>query len=187
MKTVMGLILAGSSMMWAEPAAALRGRVTDASGAPLAGASVVIREANGLAFRQTTNELGDYRFDNVPAAKYTVRISKPGFHTYESGQVAVSGTTYLDRKLAVPGPVRTITAADWDQPAPDLRPLLTKWRHVKLVPEFTWSAPAERTAASDLRARKVQFGIADVTASRQPAFVPAMLENQPAFRVRFTF
>ena len=78
--TRLTLAAAGAMTMGlAQAESTLQGRVTDPTGAPVAESTVILREEKGLATRATTNEQGDYRFENLSAGHYTVRISKPGF------------------------------------------------------------------------------------------------------------
>jgi len=56
------------------------GKVTDATGAVIAGASVhVINNATGAERTATTNDNGDWSIPNLPPANYRVRIEKQGF------------------------------------------------------------------------------------------------------------
>jgi protocatechuate 3,4-dioxygenase beta subunit len=105
MKILISLMLIGGATL---SAAQLHGQVTDASGAPVAGAVVVLQERNGLSQEKVTNELGDYTFDKLEPAAYSVRVVKAGFRTDESQRIKVKGSTKLDRRLAVPTPVRTV-------------------------------------------------------------------------------
>jgi len=57
------------------PGFALRGLVTDASGAPISGASVRL----GRSFRARTNQAGEYEVDHVPPQPYTVVVEADGF------------------------------------------------------------------------------------------------------------
>lgn len=174
---ILALAATAAAMTAADPAAAtLQGRVTDASGAPVAGAIVVISEPGGLAQRRVTGEEGWYNFGKLPPASYSVRISKPGFRTYEAPKVVVNGAARLDRKLSVPGPVRAIETAQGEnqQPAPDLRALLRAglqrpWDAAPPAGQrFDYSAPegGEEKPAADAEGR-VHFEPL-VTASAAP-------------------
>ena len=58
------------------------GKVTDATGAVIAGATVhLINNATGAERTATTNDDGDWSIPNIPPASYKVRVEKPGFKT----------------------------------------------------------------------------------------------------------
>lgn len=58
------------------------GRVTDPTGASVAGATVhLINNATGAERVARTNDNGDWSIPNLPPANYRVRIEKPGFKT----------------------------------------------------------------------------------------------------------
>jgi outer membrane receptor protein involved in Fe transport len=59
-------------------AATISGTVVDASGAPVAGASVIIT-SSGQEHRVTTNDNGTFEAANVPDGEVQVRASAPGF------------------------------------------------------------------------------------------------------------
>jgi len=65
----------------AEVTGTVSGTVTDSSGATIANAPVVLRNANtGLERRVRTNTSGDYEFLAVPVGEnYSVRVEAPGF------------------------------------------------------------------------------------------------------------
>ena len=81
--TVMTMVAAVGLGLAAEPVSILKGRVTDASGAAISGSTVAIREMGGLASRQTTNEQGVYRFEDLAPGSYALSIGKPGFTPYQ--------------------------------------------------------------------------------------------------------
>lgn len=72
----------------------ITGRVTDPSGAIVAGANVTATGEDGSKFATTTNNLGIYQFPALRAAAYTLRFEAPGFSPAERtltvlvGQVA---------------------------------------------------------------------------------------------------
>jgi hypothetical protein len=66
------------------------GRVTDASGAVLPGATVTIEHvATGDVRTQTTTATGDYAFTLLPIGTYTVKIELQGFQT-QNARVAIA-------------------------------------------------------------------------------------------------
>ena len=74
------------------------GQVTDASDAPVAGATVsLVDHATGTTKTATTNEAGRYVFANVSPGVYDIRIEKTGFAVAKFTQQEVS----LGRQLTV--------------------------------------------------------------------------------------
>jgi Carboxypeptidase regulatory-like domain len=72
------------------PAGALRGQVTDPSGAAISGATVVVTPATGAPLTAPTNGQGMYEFKSLPAGKYTVNVVAQGFTSYENDNVVVA-------------------------------------------------------------------------------------------------
>lgn len=69
---------------------ALAGTVTDSSGAPVAGATVVVRsQAQGFERNLTTDERGAFRAPLIPTGRYTVGITKSGYRSINNDEVAV--------------------------------------------------------------------------------------------------
>ena len=67
------------------------GTVTDPSGAFVAGATVKVKNAGtGLERTTTTTNDGSYSIPELPAGKYTVTISQPGFQTSVTTDVEVN-------------------------------------------------------------------------------------------------
>ena len=66
----------------ASSSSAAVGKVTDASGATISGATVhLTNNATGAERTATTNDSGDWSIPNLPPANYRVRIEKQGFKT----------------------------------------------------------------------------------------------------------
>src|SRR5205085_9664100 len=58
----------------------ISGRVTDPSGAVVAGALVTARnEQTGVTYTQKTTDAGLYTFPSLPAGPYSVTVEAPGF------------------------------------------------------------------------------------------------------------
>ena len=79
----------------------IRGLVHDAQHRPIAGAQVVIHAVNSDWRKSaTTNDLGEFRLDAVPAGAYEIDVSAPGFAdsrqtlTVTSGNVPKSGYAF---------------------------------------------------------------------------------------------
>jgi hypothetical protein len=64
----------------AQVSANLSGRVTDPSGATMAGASITAANLDtGISRATSTNQAGEYRFFELPIGRYEVRARKDGF------------------------------------------------------------------------------------------------------------
>jgi Carboxypeptidase regulatory-like domain len=69
---------------------ALRGQVTDPSGAAITGATVVLTPTAGNPLTAQTSSQGNYEFKSVPAGKYTLTVAAQGFTLYENDNVTVA-------------------------------------------------------------------------------------------------
>jgi hypothetical protein len=68
----------------------LSGAVTDAQGAAVSGATVVVKNsATNAEFKATTSEKGDFNVASLPAGTYTVTVTAPGFKQAVVGDVKV--------------------------------------------------------------------------------------------------
>ena len=67
----------------------VRGRVVDATGGALPGATVTLTDARENTEIVATDETGTYVFRRVTPGRYTVRVSFPGFSSYETTDVDV--------------------------------------------------------------------------------------------------
>lgn len=106
-------LFAGLSMMLSTQAAwgqsqsingTIRGHVTDASGASIAGASITVNNAEvGYSKTVTTEADGYFVLPNLPLGTYTVSISKEGFSTAHYDQIALTAgkEATLDSALTV--------------------------------------------------------------------------------------
>lgn len=83
----------------------MSGTVTDANGAPIAGASVEVRSnEQGFARTTTTDATGGFRVALVPIGNYTVTIQAPGYNPVsQTAGVRLGGTTAYDFTLAAAG------------------------------------------------------------------------------------
>jgi hypothetical protein len=71
-------------------AGALRGQVTDPSGAAITGASIVMTPAAGAPVVVQTNAQGIYEFKSLTAGKYSLTIVAQGFTLYENDNVLIA-------------------------------------------------------------------------------------------------
>jgi hypothetical protein len=90
----------------------ITGKVTDAQGGVLPGASVIATDVDkGLKTEDVTNAAGIYVFPSLPRGNYTVTISLPGFNTFtREGLILNTGLTItVDAALDVAGVTETVT------------------------------------------------------------------------------
>jgi esterase/lipase superfamily enzyme len=77
------IVLAVSSLALAGQAAStLRGTVRDPQNAVMAGVTVTLADANDIERTATTNERGEFSFENLQAGTYRVRVGLPGFGVF---------------------------------------------------------------------------------------------------------
>jgi len=87
--------------------ATLVGTITDASGATVANAQVLIVETNtGIGKTTQANDSGNYIFPDLPPGKYSVTAEHPGFkkETRRDIDVVVNSNTRVDLQLT-PGSI----------------------------------------------------------------------------------
>src|SRR5215469_10417964 len=103
------MLLASCAVMLgqATATASLQGTVVDKTGAVIAKADVTITSKDTGATRSTkTNELGEYRFDPLPAGFYGIKITASGFGPAEAKDVEVLiGRTATQNFSLSPGTV----------------------------------------------------------------------------------
>ena len=86
---ILSLSVAGVAQ---ELAATLTGTVTDASGAVVANATIVVHsEETGADVRTvTTSSTGSFNITNIPAGRYTVTVNGSGFQTFVAKDVVLN-------------------------------------------------------------------------------------------------
>ncbi len=87
------LFFASMPSSWAQAGAAagaLRGTVTDPSGAAIAGATVIMTPASGAPIPVQSNATGAYEFKSLPAGKYSLTAAAQGFSLYENDNVVIA-------------------------------------------------------------------------------------------------
>ena len=92
----------------------INGTVTDASGALVASANVVVSNADtGVSHATVSSSGGEFAFQDLPLGSYSITVTVPGFSTAKYDKIEVSaGTTYtLPVKLA---PATTSTTVEVD-------------------------------------------------------------------------
>jgi iron complex outermembrane receptor protein len=97
----------------ASAAQIVSGKVTDASGAVIVGASVTLRASSGgFARSVATDASGQYRFEKVPAGSYVIRVSRDGFAPGRTELRVSSGEpTTLDISLQVTNFAEEVTVS----------------------------------------------------------------------------
>jgi len=98
----------GINSGWGSNTATIMGQVVDAySNQPVWGATVSVF---GTGLSTKTDLQGQYQITNVPAGKFTVFVSKMGYHSLTQDVVLVAGSTNtIDFKLI---PIVTVTLID---------------------------------------------------------------------------
>ena len=85
----------------ATASATIQGTITDKSGAVVAGAQVVAKnKATDITRTASSSDVGDYRFELLPAGTYTVAVTKTGFATFsQTIEVLVGQTATVNAEL----------------------------------------------------------------------------------------
>jgi hypothetical protein len=100
--TFVCLLLPGG--MLAQQSGSINGSVTDQNGAVIPNAQVTVTsEAQGTAFKATTNTVGEYSVPALEAGAYTLQVIATGFKTFEAKGIVlrVSQAERVDARLAV--------------------------------------------------------------------------------------
>ncbi len=100
--------------LWAQVTASISGKVEDATGAAVGGASVTVKNPETGATRiVTTDEAGFYRVLSLPVGQQEVRAEKPGFRAaVRTGITLVVGQeAVVDLKLDVGQVAQEVTVA----------------------------------------------------------------------------
>ena len=117
--TLSVIVLAFSALLPAQDNSSMTGVVTDPTGAVLPGA--VVRLSNpstGATFTQTTDNLGSYRFPNVPPGPgYKATFAHDGFSIAEVSDITlgVGITRTQNARLAVGGESQTVAVSAGSQ------------------------------------------------------------------------
>ena len=90
---------------------ALRGTITDPSGALVPGALVQLRGPGGEQ-RKTTGEDGNYSFPALRAGKYNVRVIAKGFTVSGRQDVEINGPMVLDAQLIIQADTQVLNVDD---------------------------------------------------------------------------
>jgi len=92
---------------------ALRGQVTDPSGAAITGAAVIMTPATGSPVTVQSNAQGNYEFAALPAGTYTLSVAAQGFTLYENDKVVIAAQALrLNVPMAIEVAAQKIQVSD---------------------------------------------------------------------------
>src|SRR6267143_6044255 len=105
-------MLCSANVAWGQDVTAtITGTITDASGAPLAGASVTAKDMDrGTAWPTTTNTEGIYNILRIPVGSYSLRVEAKGFQTalYPPFTLVLNQTARVDVQMKVGAVAETV-------------------------------------------------------------------------------
>ena len=112
--TCLNLILAAALPLAAQTAAAIKGDVTDPSGAVVPGAVVTLRGPQNFSHTIQTNETGAFVFEGLIAGRYTARITASGFTPFEVRNLKVDAgrAVSLRSELKIATETQSVTVED---------------------------------------------------------------------------
>jgi hypothetical protein len=88
---LIGMVVLFAVSAFAQYSASIQGTVTEATGAVVQGATVVVtNQATNVPISVTTGDSGLYRVAQLPPGKYTVTVTAPSFKKSESKDIVVS-------------------------------------------------------------------------------------------------
>lgn len=86
----LALVCGTVAQVWAQAAGALKGRVTDPSGAVVPGATVRVTGPYGSSRTAKTNADGKYELRELAAGRYTISVAAAGFTAYAEENVSIA-------------------------------------------------------------------------------------------------
>ena len=108
------ICLIAASVVAQQTTGALRGTVTDQLDSLVVGATVTVRNANGVVTSATSNSSGVYEFKRLAPGVYTLKVIAPGFVVFEEKEVEIEAreTTTLNAQLSVAFEEQQVTVDD---------------------------------------------------------------------------
>ena len=108
------ICLIAASAVAQQTTGALRGTVTDQLDSLIVGATVTVRNANGVVTSATSNSSGVYEFKRLAPGVYTLKVITPGFTVFEEKEVEIEAreTTTLNAQLSVAFEEQQVTVDD---------------------------------------------------------------------------
>src|SRR5262245_44908366 len=116
-KTVVLLLFVAILSTWlscaafAQNASALRGIVTDPSGARLPHATIQLKSPAGEQ-TQTTDDNGQYAFTAIAPGRYDVEVTAQDFKADHRRDLNINGATTFNVQLALEGQNQVVTVQD---------------------------------------------------------------------------
>ena len=102
------LVLACAAGVEAQTAR-ITGRVMDAQGMSVSGATVRLASSVVTQHEGRTGTDGDFSFEQLPVGGYTLRVEAPGFATWSQNVTATTSTAALDIMLQVSGLTESVS------------------------------------------------------------------------------
>jgi hypothetical protein len=110
---VFSLLLLPGILLAQAPAGALRGQVTDPSGAAVTKANVILTPSTGSPITVQTDSQGLYEFKGVPPGSYTLNVVAQGFTVYENDNVVITNQALrLNVQLTIEVPEQKVQVSD---------------------------------------------------------------------------
>src|SRR5208337_4283651 len=108
------LLLVLGAVATAANSANLSGLVTDPSGSPIAGATVVLRALDSAAKQTAVTTDEGYYFFVVPSGRYDLEISAPSFHTFHRAELVLDAThpSRVDAQLSLEPRAESVTVVE---------------------------------------------------------------------------
>jgi len=104
------------------PSGQLTGTIYDQAGARLDHAAVVLKNAvTGAESTTHPSDKGEYRFDNLPVGKYSIRVSANGLSTVQINEVLIQANKTSNINVTLPvaasTPISVVEVSEAPQPA----------------------------------------------------------------------
>jgi Carboxypeptidase regulatory-like domain len=120
--TLLLLLLPATALLAQTASGALRGQVTDPSGAAIPNANVIMTPATGSPIVIQSNGQGMYEFKTLPAGKYTLTVAATGFTLYENDNVVIADQPLrLNVVMAIEVETQKVQVSD-NAPTVDVNP-----------------------------------------------------------------
>lgn len=150
------------------PPGALTGRITDRQGQPVAGATILVAQADGAPHRATTDAAGAYRIDGIPPGQYVPAAVAPGY-----AEAALAGLFGIPKLVTIQAGATTTAPPlllDPYTPAP-LPADLARVIDLRVTAQYTATANFPDQAAADVTA--YAFDYTGTTVDTLRVYLPA--------------